>query len=424
MLCGRVWALPATVAVATFVAQTHVQYVALTAPLVALGAIALVLSAVRGRRSGGPPTLRQLGIAGAVSAGLLLILWLPPLLEQLSNNPGNMTRIVRWFRDSGHEAHTLGDGLRVVGAQFALAPEWLTTHRRPLAFTGESAFLLHAPRPWLALLFAAAVYVCWRRRDRVALRLAVVVAVAGISGVIALARVEGPMYDYRLQWIWLIAMSAMVLVAWTAWKELARRYPVGSARALVPVALGALLVVNTANIVSVFRTGDPQAPVAGIVGDLTAESARALPPGDGEIVVEPGEVFLTSALLLDFDRRGMPVRVATPDMAWGYLGDAGRRVHKDGPVRARVRVVTDDDVDRLLHRPGVRLLSYWGTLPVDEREAVSAGMHRRIDEIAAAHDAGRISDEQALLETADAALVIPARPGVAYKAIGVFLMPD
>src|SRR5205814_884634 len=56
MLNGSVWALPLSTALTTYLAQTHVQYVALAAPLLVVGAGALV---VRHRSS-----LRPVAIAG------------------------------------------------------------------------------------------------------------------------------------------------------------------------------------------------------------------------------------------------------------------------------------------------------------------------------------------------------------------------
>ncbi len=84
------------VLVGSFVAQTHVGYVALALPLVALGAAWLLASHRRDPRR------------------------------------LNATFVVRWFREagtSGEGSHTLLEGWRVVSAQYAPAPDWLAGTR-------------------------------------------------------------------------------------------------------------------------------------------------------------------------------------------------------------------------------------------------------------------------------------------------------
>jgi hypothetical protein len=59
MLCGDLWALPVATVVATFTAQTHIGFVALALPMLAVGGAALVLPEVR--RLVGPPLSRIVG---------------------------------------------------------------------------------------------------------------------------------------------------------------------------------------------------------------------------------------------------------------------------------------------------------------------------------------------------------------------------
>lgn len=96
MTRGDAWALPLGALVATFLAQTHVGFVVLALPLFAFGAAWLVVVARR-------DALR----AGWLSAGILIVLWLPPLLDVLINEPSNLGKVVRHFRYSDDPTHSL-----------------------------------------------------------------------------------------------------------------------------------------------------------------------------------------------------------------------------------------------------------------------------------------------------------------------------
>lgn len=124
MACGDRWALPVAVLVGSFVAQTHVGYVALALPLVAVGACWLVAAHRRDLGRLGAPSLWALGVA--------LVAWLPPVIDELTNHPGSATLLVRWFREggtNGDESHTLS----TVGGSSARS-----SRRRPNGSSGRS----------------------------------------------------------------------------------------------------------------------------------------------------------------------------------------------------------------------------------------------------------------------------------------------
>ncbi len=74
------------VAVGTFLAQTHVAMV----PIVAILGIPAVWTGRRLSRA-----------TWALAAGVKLLLWIPPLLEQVSHRPGNLLAILRFFVNGG-----------------------------------------------------------------------------------------------------------------------------------------------------------------------------------------------------------------------------------------------------------------------------------------------------------------------------------
>ena len=95
MACGETWALPVGAGVASFLVQTHVGYVVLAVPLLVWGA---ACSRLAGRptqsASGAPPAGPAPGAvarAGVIAVVITAVLWLPPLIDQLVHDPGNVS---------------------------------------------------------------------------------------------------------------------------------------------------------------------------------------------------------------------------------------------------------------------------------------------------------------------------------------------
>jgi hypothetical protein len=403
MACGDRWALPVAVLVGSFVAQTHVGYVALALPLVAVGACWLVAAHRRDLGRLGAPSLWALGVA--------LVAWLPPVIDELTNHPGNATLLVRWFREggtNGDESHTLLDGWRVVSAQFAAAPEWLVG-TQPVNFIQEPMYLTNPVVPVLLAVVTLAVVVLWRRRVAQSGQLVAVWAIASVIGIVATSRTIGPMYVYRFGWARMLGMVAGVIVAWAAWRAVADWRPSLERRALTPVAVVGIAVLAVVGSVAHVRAGVPQQPQSALVRELVGPVVDAVPPGDGEVVVR-GVGFMglsyAATLVLQLERHGIDAgqRLAGPRRPEEL------HVYAGGPVRARLTVALDNDVVDLTASPGQRLVALAGDLDPDrirESNAASAELEALIAE------EGPVDQDRAdaLLRTA----VIPE------GAVGVFI---
>src|SRR5262245_19782856 len=186
MWAGDAWALPVGAGVTTFLAQTHVGFVLLAVPLFGWGALGLLVATrravVAGRSGRGPePTGNGSGAVTAegdgagggatataveappatetdpeaapaaergpvyrlvraivITAGLLFVLWLPPLVDVVLHSPSNLRLIANWFSGDGGQAHTAAQGWRVMSAQFSATPEWLLVKKPFNPLTGES----------------------------------------------------------------------------------------------------------------------------------------------------------------------------------------------------------------------------------------------------------------------------------------------
>jgi hypothetical protein len=381
MTCGETWALPVAAGVGSFCIQTHVGYLPLAVPLILWGVAWLVWSLARAHR------LAALARAGLVTAAVLAVLWLPPLLDEVLHSPGNLTQVYDYFRHSGKSAHTLAQGYRVVGAQFGLTPEWLTGLDPPSPFTGEPSSLQSIPVPFLLVPLAASAFVLWRRRGRDARRLVATLGVALALGVLAVARTLGPVFAYRLRWTWVLAMVAAVVVAWTAWTWVARVAPRAEKRWLVPLCVGALAVLAVTNSVGAVRGDPPRRAESDRMRALVPQVVASLPAGDGDVIVEGTSFtgsFYSSGLVLALERRHYPARV-DPDVEVAFLA---HRVHRRGKVRAMLSVATNDRFDEFASRPDLRLVAYSGRVSPRERTRLA----QRASALDRAHAAGELDD--------------------------------
>ena len=168
MLCRRLWALPLGVAVATYLSQTHVGFVALALPLLASaprgscsgsgganGAAATAAAreaAIGSRDAGARRPLAGPGSTGGGGPGaagwrrqlrsgaLAALLWLPRHRRRPRLGRSNLANIVRFFREGGDDA-TLLQGWGAVTGQFALPPEWLVDSNGQ-SWSGEDVHVL------------------------------------------------------------------------------------------------------------------------------------------------------------------------------------------------------------------------------------------------------------------------------------------
>lgn len=135
---GGRWQWIAATVVGTFLVQTHVGY----APLVAGGLVwagVLTLWDARGRSRAGR---HELLVPVAMSALAASVLWIPVIVEQIREQPGNLTAITDLFLD-GDAGSPAGwrTGFGLLAAEYRWDAEWLrgSSLLQPLIGTAERA---------------------------------------------------------------------------------------------------------------------------------------------------------------------------------------------------------------------------------------------------------------------------------------------
>jgi hypothetical protein len=331
---GDAWALPLATVTASLAVQSHVGFLPPVAAVAAVTALGLLGRAVHRRRTGSPRSRRRL-VALAVTVVVPVLLWLPPLIQQLTTSPGNAGTILRYLRSSTPDT-SLGMGLRGVADEFGKLPAYL------LGMSPPRRLLLPALFPPSAIvvgiaLFLAAVMVGVRRRRGDVLWLAALTVAVAVSGVAAISRIDGPAFFYVTRWTAVIGMLAGITTGVGLIPEvvaLLRRLPTARLRLTPELALAgplALLVVVASLVTTVgtARAQTPQTDYTGgvrsmeraVVADLDRRGIRHDGKGHGPVVRVDfaastrnqivGTSFEGSGLVLALVRDGVEVQVST-----------------------------------------------------------------------------------------------------------------
>ncbi len=320
---GRRWGLPACVTLGSFLVQTDVG----TGVLVAgVGGLALAAGAWAVRDAGGrtgrlagagwhpvPRTGAPIDDAFGAGAGWLpvllgsailgLVLWLPPLVQEATGHPGNLTELVKFFTSSpphqgiAHAVQAIGGALwPPLRGRLDAAPPGLAAAAAVLA---------------VFLSSVGVVISMARRRGRPdAAGLAALAGLGVLAGVVSADRVIGPLLSYLTNW----SSAAVLVLALALALSLVPDRGAGPEWAGAAVGVAAGLALVAASFVV-----PPAGSVQGAQVDALWSRLRPqLPAG------EPVRLRLASAdrwpwqagLMVDLTHAGHPVTV---DPSWVFL---------------------------------------------------------------------------------------------------------
>jgi hypothetical protein len=396
MTSGSTWALPVATAVAWFCIQTHVGYALLAGPVLIWGAAWLVVSWRRSGTPPGPSLLRAGVVAGLVS----VVMWLPPVAEQLFGEEGNLRAILSYFLDPGEESHTLTEGYRLVSGQFGWPPHWMTFWADNDFLSGEPRLLRRSVVPVFLVALVAAGIVLWRKRVPRSRPFLLTIALVLALGVLWVVRTLGPVFGYRVAWTSVLGMISFVPIGWAVWVVVTGRFGRRASAVLAGIALAGIAVLGVKNAASA-----TEPPVTSFQEDWSEDLAttipdvlRALPEREGDVVLRcdaDKSCIYMAGLFLELEERGLRPRVREFD---GLLSsNAKHRVHEDGPVRAALHVSFTERFGLPAERDGARLVAYSGPLPAEEAARVAA----RIREVEDLYARGEISDLDRYVERVD-----------------------
>jgi hypothetical protein len=222
--CADVGAVAVAVVAGSVCGQAHAGYAyEVVAVLVAALAIGLLRPADR----------RRLARGLVVGAAVGVVLWLPPMVEQLTSDSGNLSRIVDAARDSGEPVVGWRDAAGIAGSQLRIVGPWVTgddPDRGGASTTGALA-------PALVVLAALGAVIVVRRRDRDVAAIAVLAIVAAAAGVLGTARIPGLLVPYLIRWWWVVAAVAAFAIVHAVVRDRGRGVALAATAALAAAAI-------------------------------------------------------------------------------------------------------------------------------------------------------------------------------------------
>jgi hypothetical protein len=275
VLAGDVVALVPLVAAASYCAQTHVPYLPLGVGMVVLGLAAAHLRS----RAMAPDERRAARRWVLVAVGVGVVLWLPPVGDQLRHDPGNFRQLLDHFGSPPEEAIGATAGIKIAlrhldGWTGVVAQLW-----------GSGGFVDDASA-WRGavtlVLWAAAAFVAFRIGSRQLRALHVVVGVAIALGTASSARIFGRPWYYLTLWAWGTTMVALGAIAWTAMALWRHRCPSVDIRRVVGAAGAAVAIAATvASTISFADAEHPEERLSDAVGALAGPTYDAIVQGTG-----------------------------------------------------------------------------------------------------------------------------------------------
>jgi hypothetical protein len=342
------WALPAVVIVGSFLTQSHLGYV----PAVGVVGLLAVCLGWRGYRAQWKTSDRtRLRTAIFLSFGAAILLWLPPLTEQLTHWPGNVGHMAA-FQVRTKPDHTLADGVAVTLRTVANLPAWLLGKQLGPDGTFPGTAWLAIP---LFAVFGAAGVIAWRRRAHDAMKFGLIAIVGVAVAMLAMARVTGPLYVYLIRWVQMPAIAVLVfpfvVASDPAVRTARRRIYVGAIVAVLFVLVG----VTLSNTNQARALPEPGGRGKTEVASLTAAIRAAVPSGTRTIVIEPGSVATYPdewGVAVELERAGFTVWFPN-----AYANEVGQRRASSRPHSGMHLAFGPESArEQLAARPGAREL--------------------------------------------------------------------
>jgi hypothetical protein len=413
---GRAWSLPLLVGVGSLLAAAQATLLPLVAALVLWAVVGMAAGTRLRRRRGRPVGRRSLWLAAGTAVALGVVLWLPAVVEELKNSPGNLSAMWEFVREP-QDTLGLADGWRSVALQLGTEPTWLGFDPPLVAFatTVDTAGAPAVPLGLVALAVGLAL-AAWRRDDSLLLGATALVALG--AGVVGMSQLVGDLFPWLLEWTRILGAATWLAAGWCAFRALGESARARLTRVVVPVLAAGIVVASVAGVVDAVRhrqgedTGLQQA-----IDDLSGAGARAVADVDGRVLVRSevrrrllvfGEGIGPHSLALGLEREGVEV-VVERRLAYQF-GD-----HRARPTRAEAELVLVSGRPRGAELAAGRVVATADPLTREQRaergrldrELARRGGGSSTDLAAAREAVARDPSLRALLEASDAIPDLP-----------------
>jgi hypothetical protein len=359
VLAGDHWSALVVVVAGSIAAQTHVPYL-LNA--IAITFVCLVVMLWR-RLSVLPDRRAEISRPMWWAVGVGAVLWVPPFVDQLIRDPGNLRMLIRHFRrgDTPDEPYiALGTAVRAFFRHLDAFSAGLDLVTRQAAFVHRSGLPSGDGTGGMIVfvLWLGAAWVAWRRHHLRLRALNGVVAVSLLVGAFSISRIFGKLWYYLTLWAWSTMLLSVVSIGWAVLLEIsARRDRRAVERSVWPVAaIG--VAATAASVGAAFVLDVPEEQMSDGLRAVVPATVDAIERGDGLLAGPDGRylIFWQDAayigaqgygLVNELDRRGYEVGVKE---RW-RVPVTLHRVFADGTYDAELHVVTGTFIDDWRLRP-------------------------------------------------------------------------
>jgi hypothetical protein len=354
----------------SFAVQCHLGSALPVLTLVAIGLLALVVRSVRGPVAGRD----RRTLAWALVAGL--VVWIPPLVQQLRGADGNMSLILDFLGNPPQATAGPAEGLRIVFRYLSVPGDWVRGAEPVMA--NYSYDTRGWAVPWALLALVGAAWWAWRRRWRVELAACGVAAALVVAAIVASSRIVGAPVPYLIRWGWAVAAFTWFAVGLVALRQLActtfgRRHAANLV--LVATLLGLVVMVPRGIDLTPLRLSRGWAETIEAVVPPTLAAIEGV---DGPVYVPDGAWLDSSAaleLVSQAEKRGLDVR-RSPN--WGFMIGEHRTVEREQAAREVIFVngLAHLEIDQ---DPDYTFVTSYDALSPDEQAELEAIIDRHAD---------------------------------------------
>jgi hypothetical protein len=361
VIAGDVKCLPVAAAIAAVCAQTHISFLAACG---GLGALAFAVVAARwlhAKRKGLPR--RDLAFACLSAAAVTLVLWSPPIIDELMRERGNFTIVWDHINNPPEKLVGWRGGAEVVLQRLDLAFLLTRCFEKPgilhMTMTHEASATHGAPVLLIWLLCAGLTF---KLKDRSLLALHATVAAALAVAVFSASRIIGFQYLYVVFFAWIIGGLVWFSILVTIARALQRR--AGRSVLLRGAATGFALLLTVACVVRLTSSVEEAAPRDSVnsrqLAQLAPAAAAAIRARGGQnehYLVTWEDVIYGGGqgvgLVVEMERYGLSVSVTE-----NYAPIIGMHRYKPGKASARIHFANWGWVMERRKQPGAVPLAY------------------------------------------------------------------
>jgi hypothetical protein len=248
--------------VGSFLIQTEIATAAVV--LVLSVSLAVRLARRHWRRDRLGPQDR-FGPAGATGIALLIVIWIPVVVELFRDRPNNVQLLWDFFT-TGHPGPSLGNALRVSADALTVLPFGnhdyvLALHRSPVEVAAFAVLLVAG--------LVVSVAMGRRRRQAMSLALATSAVVGLLVGAASLTHAYGPVYLYFALWLAYVPLAVLLGLGVAMFGRVPAEAPadqlaphrgdpqrsIWASRAVVPLCVAAALIASAFSVGSDLSLG-------------------------------------------------------------------------------------------------------------------------------------------------------------------------